>query len=204
MWSVKGNNFIFTVTLWRQDDTSWPVIISSSFCEGALSSWQRSYRQCDIQMSLPCHISHTLRVLYPLQCKQSDWWVQSSTHWWAAWFKSKWGVPVPIQLIASHRHFHIGVRQSMTIPLTYAEQDDPSRNTAHLYLGGACIISQLTLLMFLTSLLISCRQIPQQCLKLGDDFFVLNLLQFVIHQQPFFLLHSPSYWHHCHRNTNKQ
>jgi len=131
------------VTLWRQDVTLWPVISNSWFCEGALSSWQSSYRQCDIQMSLPCHIGHTLRVLYPLYCKQSDWWVPSSTHSWAAWFKSKWGVPVPIQLIPTDRCLHSYVRQSMTIPLTFAEQEDPSRNTPHLYLGGACIISQL-------------------------------------------------------------
>jgi hypothetical protein len=143
MWSVKGNNFIFTVTLWRQDVNHWPVISNSWFCEGALSSWQRSYRQCVIQMSLPYHIGHTLRLLYPLHCKQSDWWVQSNTHSWAAWFKSKWGVPVPIQLIPSDRCLHIGVGQSVIIPLTFTEQDDPSRNASHLYLGVAYIISQL-------------------------------------------------------------
>ena len=31
----------------------------------------------------------------------------------------------------------------MTIPSTFAEQDDPNRNASHLYLGGACITSQL-------------------------------------------------------------
>jgi hypothetical protein len=143
MWSIKRNNFIFTVTLWRQDDTLWSVISNSWFCEGALSNWQRSYRQCDIQMSLPCHIGHTLRVLYPLHCKQSDWWVPSSAHSWAAWFKSKWGAPVPIQLIPPDRCLHIDVRQSTIIPLTFAEQDDPSCNASHLYLGGACNVSQL-------------------------------------------------------------
>lgn len=123
------------MTLWRQDVTLWPVISNSWFYESALSSWQRSYRQCDIQMSLPCHIGHTLRVLYPLYRKQSDWWVPSSIHSQVAWFKSKWGVPVPIQLIPTDRCLHIYVRQPMTIPVTFAEQEDPSRNARSLVLG---------------------------------------------------------------------
>jgi hypothetical protein len=110
-WYVvyKTNNFIFTVTLWRQDVTVQPVISNSWFHEGALSDWQRSYRQCDIQMSLSCHVGHTLRVLYPLYCKQSDWWVRYHTAVVThvahilelLGLNPKWAVPVPIYFNSS-------------------------------------------------------------------------------------------------------